>query len=135
MKKIDKLNIDISLISSKIDDYYLKYGELPVLCDYLDKTQFESSIIEKANFKGATLNCELNPDDGDEYVVIDLEKLDGLTLNYGYDTDGEYNTLKTNKQITLSSVEDEIYVINTTSHQIYFPHGIFADGIMYYTFE
>ena len=25
MKKIDKLNIDISLISSKIDDYYLVY--------------------------------------------------------------------------------------------------------------
>ena len=29
---------------------------------------------------------------------------------------------------------DEIYVINIKTHQIYFPHGIFADGMMYITF-
>ena len=28
----------------------------------------------------------------------------------------------------------ELYVINTVSHQIYFPHGVYADKTMYYTF-
>ena len=54
-------------------------------------------------------------------------------LNYGYDKDGEYFTLKNNKVVS-SNTETEIYVINTKTHQIYFPHGIFADKIMYYTF-
>ena len=31
-------------------------------------------------------------------------------------------------------IEDEFFVINTRSHQIYFPHGIFVDNILYYTF-
>ena len=78
----------------------------------------------------------INPNDGDEYIVIDLEKLDGITLHYGYDKDGEYFTIKRTKQVTqeIDKMEDEIYVINTKTHQIYFPHGIFVDDVMYYTF-
>ena len=76
----------------------------------------------------------VNPNDGDEYIVIDLEKLDGITLHYGYDKDGEYFTLKNNKSVNQNAIEDEIYVINTKTHQIYFPHGIFVDNVMYYTF-
>ena len=75
----------------------------------------------------------VNPNDGDEYIVIDLEKLDGITLHYGYDKDGEYFTLKNNKSVNQNAIEDEIYVINTKTHQIYFPHGIFVDNVMYYT--
>ena len=33
-----------------------------------------------------------------------------------------------------NEVETEIYIINTKTHQIYFPHGIFADNVMYITF-
>ena len=31
-------------------------------------------------------------------------------------------------------IETEIYIINAKTHQIYFPHGIFADDVMYITF-
>ena len=53
-----------------------------------------------------------------------------------YEATGDYNLLKTNRKISEdpNHVEDEIYVINTTTHQIYFPHGIVVDNIMYYTF-
>ena len=143
MRKIQSLSIDIENLNAKVDDYYLKYGELPKLCNYTSdeivnfktKLDFEKSLQEKAELQDAKLNSVLNTKDGDEYIVIDLEKLDGLTLNYGYDT--EYEHLKDMGGVldgNGDTIEDEIFVINTKTHQIYFPHGIFVDNIMYYTF-
>lgn len=139
MKKLDQLKLDIELLNSQIDDYYLKYGELPILCDYLHKEDFAEEIYTFAHTRNAILNNDLNPNDGDNYAVIDVEKLGGITLYYGYEkggTSGDYNLLKTNRKVSEDPdpVEDEIYVINTTTHQIYFPHGIVVDNIMYYTF-
>lgn len=138
-KEINALKNDIQVLNAKVDEYYLKYGELPELCNYANETVFYNLIYDKANEKGATLDKEINADDGRNYSVIDLEKLGGLTLNYGYDKDGEYFDLKNNAGITKKEGSDtpkesQIYVINTKTHQIYFPHGIFVDNIMYYTF-
>ena len=133
MRKVQNLNLDIENLNAKVDDYYLKYGELPILCNYIGKADFENSLNQKAqSHNNSQLNRTLNVNDGDSYAVIDLEKLGSLTLNYGYDD--QYSELKTNKQVTASNVEDEIYVINTKTHQIYFPHGIFVEGMMYYMF-
>ena len=138
-KEINALRNDIELLSAKIDDYYLKYGELPELCYYSNKKNFREGLFVRADAKGATLNSEVNPNDGDEYVVIELEKLEGLTLNYGYEKNGEYFTIKQSRKVNNfannpDKIEDEIFVINTKTHQVYFPHGIFAEGVMYYTF-
>lgn len=135
LKKLNNLYIDIENINSKIDQYYLDYGELPILSNYLNKTEFMDWLKSDASSRGVNLYSEfedevLNPNDGDEYFVIDLEKLEGLTLNYGYDT--EYSDIKSSKNINTSDVETEIYVINKVTHQIYFPHGILVDGFMYY---
>lgn len=135
MNKIDNLKTDIELLSARVDDYYSKYGELPILCEYTDKANFENMIETLANGRGASIGSEINQDDGNEYAVIELEKLGGITLKYGYDSNGEYFTLKNNKQVNLSSMEDAIYVINKVTHQIYFPHGIFVDNVMYFTFN
>ena len=60
-----------------------------------------------------------------------------------YGNNGHYGTIKrlvnseNNGNDSLfvgEEILDEIYVINIKTHQIYFPHGIFADGIMYFTF-
>ena len=94
LKKTQNLCLDIENLNSKIDDYYLKYGELPVLCKYTDKTKyqnlknredFENIINDKADFQNAEVNIGVNSKDGDDYAVIDLEKLDSLSLNLGYD--------------------------------------------------
>ena len=149
MQKINQLNNDIEVLDAKIDDYYLRYGELPILCDYVNTKQDFKDIINN-NAKGNQLNINLDSitdQDGDTYAVIDLERLSGLTLNYGYDRKGEdgpskdmgeYFAIKDAKKVKNyvdepNRIEDEMYVINTKTHQIYFPHGIFADGIMYYT--
>ena len=44
-----------------------------------------------------SFNTEINKNDGDEYIVIDLEKLEGLTLTYGYDD--EYKKVKEEKKV------------------------------------
>lgn len=142
IKKINDLKNDIQILSEKIEDYYIKYGSLPVLCDYTadnittlkNKTDFQNLINQNASARSATISTEINKNDGDKYEVIDLERLDGISLNYGYDKNGEYFELKENPDISYTEkIETEIYVINTTTHQIYFPHGIFVDKVMYYT--
>lgn len=146
MKSVQNLSNDIEILNAKVDEYYLKYGELPKLSNYTypnndgvedpkNKTHFKRILKEYADARGATLNTEINPKDGDEYIVIDLEKLENISLTYGYDDD--YKHVKDTGNVVDSNgerVESEIYIINTKTHQIYFPHGIFVDDIMYYTF-
>ena len=81
--------------------------------------------------KEVTLNMPLNANDGDEYSVIDVEKFDGLTLNYGYEKNGDFFKAKRKKSVDF---ETEFYIINNKTHQIYFPRGIFIKDTMYYTF-
>jgi len=146
MKTVQNLSNDIETLRAKVDDYYLKYGELPKLSNYtypndnrvtdpVSKDDFEDLINKKAKERDAVLNTKVNEKDGDEYIVIDIEKLDNLTLIYGYDE--EYKHVKLTGNVVDyedDEVESEIYVINTKTHQIYFPHGIFVDNVMYYTF-
>ena len=53
----------------------------------------------------------------DEYYVINPTKLDNLTLNYGDDYK-EWTNTSTSEEI------QNIYIINSVTHQIYFPHGV-----------
>ena len=113
LNKLDNLYIDIGEITSKVDNYYLTYGELPILCDYMDKTNLMNLLNKNIDDIGGTASDsnKINPNDGNEYYVIDLGKLDGISLNYGYND--EYNKVKTNGKIySLTNelaVEDEIY--------------------------
>ena len=148
MRAVQNLSIDIERLNSKVDEYYLKYGELPKLCNYTSNRNIELNSKDKLQIKlkqsatnnGASLKSDLNPKDSDDYIVIDLEKLGSLSLNYGYDE--EYKSLKNCEDITENDdvminnddIETEIYIINTKTHQIYFPHGIFVDKVMYITF-
>ena len=74
---------------------------------------------------------ELNSNDGKGYYVIDLEKLDGLTLNYGYGDD--YSDIKENG-ISSNINKNQVYFINSFTHKIYFPYGIINDKTMYYSY-
>ena len=146
MKSVQNLSNDIETLNAKVDEYYLKHGELPKLSNYtypndarvldpINKSGFKNIIQVNADARDASLNTEVNPKDGDEYIVIDLEKLENITLTYGYDT--EYKHVKETGNVVDyegDPVETEVFVINTKTHQIYFPHGIFVDNIMYYTF-
>ncbi len=61
-----------------------------------------------------------NPNDNSNYYVIDLKKLENLTLNYG-------------KNYQSSSSSNDVYIINEQSHNIYYAKGITLDNKIYYT--
>lgn len=57
MREIQDLTTDIELLDSKVDEYYLKYGELPKLCEYIHtSSDFNDSIIQRAEARGAIPN-------------------------------------------------------------------------------
>lgn len=89
---------DISLLKDDIDLYYLKNDKLPI----------KNELI---NFEYSS-----NPNDNEEFYEINLEKLDNLSLSYGY-----------NKN------KNDIYIVNVKSHTVYYYNGIKYKNEMHYT--
>lgn len=75
------------------------------------------SLPVKEQFTGyASFKTVANPnDDKDGYYVIDINKLDSLVLT---------------KKLTWQN--DDVYIINTKTHTIYYPKGVVFDGETYY---
>ncbi len=121
-KRVNYLYADIDSISTKIAEYYLKNETLPVYENLYVNSKEELEDLFKSN--GATTDIT-NVNDGNEYYVIDLSKLNNLTLNYGDDYKEWTDT---------STAEDfqNIYIINSVTHQIYFPHGVRLDDEYYF---
>ena len=71
----------------------------------------------KEKFTGSMqFQTAANPnDDLDGYYVIDVNKLNNLVLT---------------KKLTWQN--DDVYIINTKTHTIYYPHGVTLDGETYY---
>lgn len=99
-QKLSKLYNDLSLLDDKISVYYLKYGTIPVKEEFTGSDDFKSVK---------------NDNDGDIYYVIDLSKIDNLTLN-----------------ISITGIGDDVYIINDETHTIYYPKGMEIDGETYY---
>ena len=117
VKNLTNMQNDISNLRDKISLYYSQYGALPA------STEFTS--IPNGMPRGA------NDIDG-KFLIIDLQVLDGLTLNYGKD----YEKYKNNHDIDQSELVD-IYIINDNSHNIFYVQGVAVseNGTtkMYYT--
>lgn len=123
IKRVNNLYADIDSISTKVAEYYLKNESLPVFENnkYVDSKE-ELEALFKTN--GSTEDIT-NVNDGEEYYVLNLSKLDNLTLNYGEDY----------KDWTSTSIAHDIqnlYIINSITHQIYFPHGVRSGNDYYF---
>ena len=125
IRRVNNLYSDIDSISTKVTMYYLENDTLPV-CD----NEYETSIYDFKNIinsNGAEDNV-INPNDGDIYYVIDLSKLDNLTLNYGMGFK-EWKEAIDPKPIEFQ----DLYIINDMTHQIYYPKGIKLRQNVYFT--
>ena len=101
LMKINNMNNDISILDDRVILYYLNNDKLPVK-------------------EGAfSFYNSINPNDGDEYLEIDLEKIENLSLNYGYQKYGE----------------EDRYIINKDSFTIYYEKGIEYKNTIYFTKE
>ena len=116
MKYLDNLYADIESINSKVADYYLKNDSLPIFENaYLNtKEDLEHMLSTNSNNQE---ELGINVNDEGKYYVINLSKLDNLTLNYGIDYKNWTDTS------TKADFQD-LYIINEVTHQIYYPYGI-----------
>lgn len=116
IKKLEMMKRDIELLDGKINSYYAKYDDIPVGIEYTN-----TSLLDKIKLSG-----QIEQEDNDIYYVIDLNKLDGITLNYGK----EFSNINSEADIANN---DDIYIINEQSHSIYYVRGIEMDNAWYYT--
>ena len=123
IKRVNNLYADIDSISTKVADYYLKNESLPIYENnkYVDSKEELEALFRR---NGATENI-INVNDGEDYYVLKLSKLDNLTLNYGEDYIDWEDT---------STADDiqNLYIINSVTHQIYFPHGVRSGNDYYF---
>lgn len=113
------MNNDIELLSTKVSQYYLENEEIPVLELYDVGTTFDRTSAEQQI---------LGANDGEVFHVIDLERLEGITLNYGRD----YENIKAYVEGLGESAPDysriteynDVYVINENSHNIFYVKGV-----------
>lgn len=96
MSKLDYLYTDLSILEEKYKLYYQQYDYIPVEEIYTGETsQFEDTK---------------NPNDSNNYYVVNVEKLNNVSLK----TSGTF-------------------IINEKTLTVYFVQGITVDGITYYT--
>lgn len=114
-KNLNYLYNDIELLNNKIAMYYLEHNDIPKAGKY-----------NNVDFYVTMDYYQLNPNNGSDYYVIDLKKLDGITLNYGKD----YSELEYTEDVNTLV---DLYIINEQSHTIYYPRGIDIETLKYYT--
>ncbi len=124
IKKVNNLYSDIDSISTKVSDYYLKNNSLPVFDNniYLNSSSELGTLIEKNGGDKSVINAN---DDG-PYYVLNLSKLENLTLNFG----SEY---KKWNDTSISNMYQDLYIINGVTQQIYYPKGITYGKNIYFT--
>lgn len=112
INKLRKMYNDIELLSEKVKNYYITYNGIPVLRDE------ENNLIE---YTYTTLDFDKNVNDSGKYYILDLQAMDGISLNYGEEGFNNPNT------------SEDVYIINEVSHTIYYVQGIELEEVMYYT--
>lgn len=100
---------DLELLEDKVNLYYVKYNEIPIISKY-DTDNYSSE------FKDENINANKNLDDNNVYYILDLQAIGNLTLN-------NY----------ITGVGDDVYVVNEETHTIYYPKGIVAGSTTYYS--
>lgn len=110
------MQTDIGNLRDKVSSYYADYGKIPAKIKYTNLTNLRGIISDKV-------------DTGDFYV-IDLSAIENVTLTYGKD----YEKIKDKSELSeeINNLED-LYIINESSHNIFYVKGVNIDGIKYYT--
>ncbi len=111
INKLNKMTNDLELLSDKVLNYYLQYGKLPIL---------KSSANIGIEYTYTTLDFQKNSMDNEKYYIIDLDEMEGISLNYGKEGYENPNT------------SDDVYIINEATHTVYYVKGIELSEKMYH---
>ena len=80
IKRLTNMYNDISNLRDKVSEYYQEYGAIPTIGE-----TYNANLPSKV----------IGANDTGDFYVIDLEKLEGLTLNYGQEYEKIITTSKT----------------------------------------
>ena len=111
--RLEEMKADIDNLRGKVSSYYAQYGKIPAEIEYTNVEHIrKAGVISDEVDKGS-------------FLVIDLSALENLTLNEGKDFE----------KITKENVNEytDLYIINETSHNIFYVAGITIDDKTYYT--
>ncbi|MBE5819743.1 MAG: hypothetical protein E7310_02840 [Clostridiales bacterium] len=114
------MQADIQVLKDKATVYYNSYGDIPKCAE----TYFETIDTSGGNItvykisEGTIINEEFIEDrdgeDGDIYYQIDTTKLNNVTLNFG--------------------TNEDIYIINARTLNVYYTNGVMSEDEMHYTY-
>lgn len=119
VEKLKNMQTDIENLRDKISDYYIQYGKIPASIPYTNIEHIRNAgVISEAVDRG-------------NFYVIDLSAIDNLTLNYGED----YERIKSGEATSTQQINAlvDLYIINETSHNIFFVKGVILDEETFYT--
>lgn len=121
IKNVNSLYSDIETLNTAVSGYYLEKEKLPIRGNLFCENPEKFSLT----YNGVN---GINSNDNGAYYVLDLSKMENLTLNYGR----QYKEWNIDSDSSTDKITD-IYVINETSHQIYYIKGIKLHGEIYHT--
>lgn len=119
--KLNNMQADIENLRDKVSNYYSEYGTIPA------NTSIEYTNIDEIKNSGVISEAtDIGP-----FYVIDLAAMENVTLNYGKD----YEKIKNGEATTQDEINQltDLYIINSTSHNIFYVQGIKVDNDMFYT--
>lgn len=116
IQNLKSMQNDIGNLRDKVSSYYAQYGTIPTHTKYTNIQNVD--VISEA------------VDTGDFYV-IDLSAMENITLTYGKD----YQKIQNKEATTIEQINtlEDLYIINETSHNIFYVKGIALDGETFYT--
>ena len=139
-KKLEDLYSDIDSLTDAISVYYMKNKNLPVY--YSDKT------ITGENVEYQPIGFSKEEDTKYTFYIIDITKLNNVVLNNknnvpdGIDS-GSYCEDRPEQEGEEESTESlsdfdkalkaGMFVINSSTHTVYYTKGVIVDGVTYYT--
>ena len=106
IKRLTSMYNDVSNLRDKVASYYKEYGAIPAKIEYTAVSHLKDAGVIGAN-------------DGDKFYVLDLERLDGVTLIFGKD----YEKVRKQQYTDINQLKD-LYIINEKSHNIFYSEGI-----------
>lgn len=119
IRMLTNLINDIETLDEKVSDYYNEYGDIPAKVKYTNIDNLKNAGILSTN------------DDLESFYVLDLEAMQGVSLNYGkdYEKIKNVNQNSTQEENKLGESMDanqykDIYIINKNSHNIFLVKGI-----------
>ena len=119
--KLNNMQSDIENLRDKVSNYYSQYGSIPA------DTNIEYTNIDDIKNSGVISQAT----DTGPFYVIDLAAMENVTLNYGKD----YEKIRNGEATTEEQINQlkDLYIINSTSHNIFYVQGIKIDDETFYT--